>query len=302
MSEQTLNPIEVNLDNLTMIGKGYAAEVYKDGDKVIKLYHAKVPKETVLHYYHLANHTMKLNLPVVKNYGFVTAKGRYGIVFDFYSGTSFDNYFSKTKKEQYDCSELMGKMLKELHSIPLCECAHKYTDSGLIAYIRDLHILPDDKMNTLITMIDNLPGPKVMVHGDYHEGNIMIDNNGPILIDLDTLCKGNPILDLGYVYLGHKMPEEDKLQEKYGLGLDEMREFLFLFLEKYFETNDRNVIIKYDSIIDHSMKFLWFIYSLPITYELGEEKFKKFVDAEYSKVVNELDLLGKEITDIKWPE
>ena len=34
-----------------------------------------------------------------------------------------------------------------------------------------------------------------MVHGDFHEGNVMVQNGELLLIDLDGICVGNPLHD-----------------------------------------------------------------------------------------------------------
>lgn len=292
--------IEIDVDSKELIGKGCAAEVYKDGDKVIKLYYDKTTKDTAEYFYNLANHTMNLGVPVVKNYDFVTAKGRYGIVFDYFSGESLDNYYKKNKEDRFECAKIMGEMLRKLHSIDVFDGARKYTETGIMGAVSKMAMLPEDITKEIVSLIQNMPGPRVMVHGDYHEGNIMINEDGPRLIDLDTLSIGSPILDLGYVYLGHKIQDDSIREERYGVSLDVMNESLFVFLEAYFGIQSREILKKYDEQINHMMNFMVFLYSLGSASSLGEEAYKKHIEAGCQTALNELRMLNDNINVINW--
>jgi len=45
-------------------------------------------------------------------------------------------------------------------------------------------------------ILDKLPKGKSLIHGDFHAANVMIQGDEPMLIDLDRLSSGNPILEL----------------------------------------------------------------------------------------------------------
>lgn len=292
--------VEIDIESKELIGKGCAAEVYRDKDKVIKLYYDKTSKDMAEYFYNLANHTMNLGVPVVKNYDFITAKGRYGIVFDYFSGDSLDNYYKKNREDRFRCARTMGEMLRKLHSIDLYEGAKKYTETGIIGAVSKMALLPEDMSKEIVCLIENLPGPKVMVHGDYHEGNIMINEEGPRLIDLDTLSIGSPILDLGYVYLGHKIKDDAVREARYGVNFDEMKESLFIFLEAYLGIQSRETLEKYDALIDHMMNFLMFIYSLKSASKLGEAAYKAHIEAGCPVALNELRMLNDNMNVIDW--
>ena len=52
-------------------------------------------------------------------------------------------------------------------------------------------------------MINNISEPKFMVHGDYHINNVMIQDEEPLLIDMDTVAFGHPIFEFAAIYLGY---------------------------------------------------------------------------------------------------
>ena len=49
-------------------------------------------------------------------------------------------------------------------------------------------------------MIEAVPKQNTLMHGDYHTNNIMVQNGEPLLIDMDTLCMGHPIFELGPMF------------------------------------------------------------------------------------------------------
>ena len=49
-------------------------------------------------------------------------------------------------------------------------------------------------------MVEAVPEKHTMVHGDYHTNNIMVRNGEALLIDMDTLCMGHPIFELGSMF------------------------------------------------------------------------------------------------------
>lgn len=73
---------------------------------------------------------------------------------------------------------------------------------GVLELASNVH---DANLTSLSSMIEQLTstrakhfsGPTVVLHGDLHLKNILCDGQQVYLIDLDTLCHGNPLLDLG---------------------------------------------------------------------------------------------------------
>ena len=90
-------------------------------------------------------------------------------------------------------------------------------------------------------MIEALPKQNTLLHGDYHTNNIMIQNGEPILIDLDTLCVGHPIFELGSMYnafLGFSELNHNVIKDFMGYDRDTSKRFWNMSLQKYLSTDD----------------------------------------------------------------
>jgi hypothetical protein len=72
----------------------------------------------------------------------------------------------------------------------------------------------------------------------------MIQNGEPLLIDLDTLCVGHPIFELGSMYnafLGFSSLDHNAIKDFMGYDRDTSKRFWDLSLQKYLGTDDKDV-------------------------------------------------------------
>src|ERR1700737_2554881 len=77
-----------------------------------------------------------------------------------------------------------------------------------------------------------LPRPPVLVHGDYHFGNMLFDSGRvTAVVDWEIAQLGQPLLDLCCISLSHV--SADAVREIYGADPDDYRWFLALTYYKY---------------------------------------------------------------------
>ena len=76
------------------------------------------------------------------------------------------------------------------------------------------------------------PGPPVLVHGDYHFGNMLFDRGRvAAVVDWEIAQLGQPLLDLCCISLSHVAA--DSVREMYGADPDDYRWYLALTYYKY---------------------------------------------------------------------
>jgi aminoglycoside phosphotransferase (APT) family kinase protein len=76
------------------------------------------------------------------------------------------------------------------------------------------------------------PGPPVLVHGDYHFGNMLFDSGRvTAVVDWEIAQLGQPLLDLCCISLSHVLP--DAVREMYGADPDDYRWYRALTYYKY---------------------------------------------------------------------
>ena len=58
----------------------------------------------------------------------------------------------------------------------------------------------DDAANRIKRIIEEVPDSHKLLHGDFHMKNIILTKSGPMIIDMDTLCQGNPVFEFASIY------------------------------------------------------------------------------------------------------
>ncbi|MCR4814384.1 MAG: aminoglycoside phosphotransferase family protein [Lachnospiraceae bacterium] len=60
--------------------------------------------------------------------------------------------------------------------------------------------IPSEACLQLLKLTEKIPDSHTLLHADYHLKNILISDDELMLIDMDTLCAGDPIFELATIY------------------------------------------------------------------------------------------------------
>ncbi|MBO4725110.1 MAG: phosphotransferase, partial [Firmicutes bacterium] len=90
-------------------------------------------------------------------------------------------------------------------------------------------------------LLEALPHRDTLVHGDFHTGNVFLQNGEALLIDMDRISRGHPIIELSDLYyfyntLGVEGPEV--IEGFMGFSYDTAKQFFKEFLKVYLGTDD----------------------------------------------------------------
>ena len=161
---------------------------------------------------------------------------------------------------------------------------------GLWYLAKDIFIGYLDVINEYITqeqydrlkeMLSAMPDDLHMIHGDFQMKNVMLVDDEPMLIDMETIATGQPIFDLQALYLTYVAFGEDcpgNLSSFLGIS-DALGEPIWNYiLENYFDTSDEAE----RSAINDKIKLLGmirFLYLIAVTDmkngELGEKRIRR---------------------------
>ena len=136
-------------------------------------------------------------------------------------------------------------MLKSIHAIEVNP--GEVPDMKQIAlawadFVAD-HI-PEAQGKKLRALIEAVPKRNTLMHGDYHTNNIMVQNGEPLLIDMDTLCMGHPVFELGSMFnafVGYSELNHQNMMDFFGYSFETAGRFWNLALRMYLGTEDEAV-------------------------------------------------------------
>ena len=136
-------------------------------------------------------------------------------------------------------------MLKSIHATEV--------EDGEVQDMREIAIdwarfaaehIPEDQGKKLIALVEAVPKQNTLLHGDYHTNNIMVQNGEPLLIDMDTLCMGHPVFELGSMFnafIGFAELDHNVTMDFFGYSHETGERFWNMALKKYLGTDDENV-------------------------------------------------------------
>ena len=105
--------------------------------------------------------------------------------------------------------------------------------------------LPEKTYTKLLSLVEDLPKDNHMIHGDYHTKNLELQNDEVLLIDMDTLAVGHPILEFASVYNAFKgffELDHDAIEDFQGFSYDTAQKFLNKVMIEYLGTSDESKI------------------------------------------------------------
>ncbi len=174
---------------------GRTAEVYawEDG-QVLKLYRDWCPPDWVDHEAQIARVVDEAGIPAPKAGEIVEVNGRKGILYERVDGPDMLEALktSPLKVVAY------GRSLAELHL-----AMHRITNdslppqrAALVWSINHAQALPENLRRSVLQRFDALPDGSQLCHGDFHPGNVILSQRGPVVIDWMTAARGHPAADL----------------------------------------------------------------------------------------------------------
>ncbi len=192
----------LSVDGCEMIGKGANGAVYRyDEETIIKVYFNPDALPEIQRERELARKALVLGINTAIPYDVVRVGESYGTVMELLAATSL----SKMMKKDPEHLELPLKyyvdMLKQIHATevkPGDMPDMKQVALDWAAFDRE-H-LPEALGSKLYKLVEAVPERHTMLHGDYHTNNIMVRDGEALLIDMDTLCMGHPIFELGSMF------------------------------------------------------------------------------------------------------
>ena len=253
---------KVSVEGCAVIGQGGNGTVYRiDADTIIKVYNPGASLEKIALEKKYARAAFASGIPTAISFDTVEVGECYGIVFELLNAKTVGAAISEQPEKLPEYSEKMGKLFRLLHNTHMAPGVlptMKDKASGWIDYMEANYLQPEDAA-LLRRVLCAVPERDTVIHSDFHEGNVMVQNGELMLIDLDDVCTGHPIFDLALNYMSHvvaaqSMPAviEKSLQMSPENALKARQEML----KSYFGTDDAAVLTQYEQLMGMFTAFL----------------------------------------------
>lgn len=236
----------MSVEGCEFIAKGANGAVYRyDDETILKTYFAKDALSEIKQERENARRAFVLGINTAIPYGIVRVGDGYGTVTELLNATSVTKLIRKDPEDLSLAAKYYIDMLKCIHAIEaedgefpdMKETALEWAD------FVSAHI-PEEQAKKLRALIEAVPKRNTMMHGDYHTNNVMVQNGEPLLIDMDTLCMGHPIFELGSMFnafVGYSEHDHQNIMDFFGYSFETAGKFWNMSLKMYLGTEDEEV-------------------------------------------------------------
>ena len=236
----------MSVEGCEFIAKGANGAVYRyDDETIIKTYFAKDALPEIKQERENARRAFVLGINTAIPYGIVRVGDGYGTVTELLNATSVTKLIRKSPDDLTEAVGYYIDMLKSIHAIEVDEGAvldMKETALEWADFVAQY--IPAEQGKKLRALIEAVPKRNTLMHGDYHTNNIMVQNGEPLLIDMDTLCMGHPVFELGSMFnafVGYSELDHQNMMDFFGITFETAGRFWNLSLKKYLGTEDEAV-------------------------------------------------------------
>ena len=254
---------EVSIDGCEVIGRGAKGEVYRYNDElIIKVFNEKNTYHDVEQEIALSRKAFILGIPTAISFGIVSVKDRYGAMYELVDAKTISRLIARSPRHVEHYAGIMADFAHKIHNTAVSD-ADGFPDASerLMDYI-DFGIGCEDEelASKCRKLVSALPVSTHLVHGDFHTNNIFLLNGEPLLIDMDRVAKGHPIMEIGDLYYFYVVLGEDdpKVVEDFmGYSYQTAKAFFRSFMVQYLETEDTDRIrevVQKASILSYSRK------------------------------------------------
>ena len=236
----------MSVEGCEFIAKGANGAVYRyDDETIVKTYFAKDALPEIKQERENARRAFVLGINTAIPYGIVRVGDSYGTVTELLNAKSVTKLIRNNPDDLTEAANYYVDMLKSIHAIKV--------EDGTVPDMKETALdwadfvtphIPEAQAKKLRALIEAVPKQNTLMHGDYHTNNIMVQNGEPLLIDMDTLCMGHPVFELGSMFnafVGYSEHDHQNMIDFFGYSFETAGKFWNIALKMYLGTEDETV-------------------------------------------------------------
>ena len=194
-----------------LLSKKAGKSVYRDGDKILKIFEKSFDKSEVFHeaFAHARVETIE-GLHVPKILGIYEEDGQWVIEREYIAGKTLEELMKEhpEKKNEYIAQMVDLQMLMFTKKAPLLQ---KLRDK-LTYQINGLNTIDASTRYELLTRLESMPKHFKLLHGDFRPDNIIVAEDGTMyLIDWVHATQGNASADVARTYTTLYLEDRDEI-------------------------------------------------------------------------------------------
>ena len=181
------------------IGAGQSAVIYARDGIVAKVYREGQPRKQVFQEAFTLVVVGDMGIPVPGVYGVETFLGRTTLLMDQVRGESLMDITQKSPERAGECMDKVVELQVAMHKAQTTE--FRPIKLVLLGTIVASPGLTKEEKERLTKRLSSLPDGFSICHGDFHHGNILVENGTYRIIDWAEVAVGDPAADAARTYM-----------------------------------------------------------------------------------------------------
>ncbi len=183
-----------SVTQLKKIAEGREAEIFEYGEgRVLRLYRGDRPLEHAQAQAAILQSAADAGVRVPAVYGVETVDGRHGMILERIDGDDLFEIAARKPWRILSLASLTGRLQADMHGraapMSLVPVRQRYRQA-----VSDSSA-PQEFIDAALKTLDRLPDGDRLLHGDFHPGNIMLGDQGSVVIDWTGAARGSPEAD-----------------------------------------------------------------------------------------------------------
>lgn len=236
----------ISVEGCTVIGRGAEGTVYRlDPETIVKVCREGSDPSTIAGEKQRAQAAFLQGIPTAISYDLVDVDGCVGIVYELLDADNLEDLVDRDAGRRDELIARYARFLRECHKIELDPAKfenNKLRTLGALDYLEGAVCTPEE-LAKLKAIVANIPDSHRFSHGDAHVGNVMMQGDEMLFIDMTQVGMGHPIFDLMSMFLMFKFDAERQMATK-SLTLEDSHHVWDVFLRSYLDTDDEELLAK----------------------------------------------------------
>jgi aminoglycoside phosphotransferase (APT) family kinase protein len=178
----------------TRIAEGREAEIFEwDEGRVLRLFRS-ARSAVALEHETAAMRAVRAVVPLVPEvYDIVEVDGRAGIIMERVEGPDLITLLGSKPWRVFGAGSVLGATHAQINAIQAPATIEPLKER--LRRIANRPAVPEQSRLRLLQAIDGLPDGDRLCHGDFHPGNILMSERGPVVIDWPNVTAGDAVAD-----------------------------------------------------------------------------------------------------------
>lgn len=232
---------KISVDGCKVIGKGAVGTVYRYlDDMIVKVYKSDTTLKKIYAEKNKAQRAFTLGIPTAISFDVVKVGDSYGTIYEMLNANTMSTLIKENPDKLGEYAKEFSDVLKTIHNAEAAEgelpTAQKMFADPMLSYLKK-NVDAETKKH-IVELVNAIPPSQNIIHGDYHTNNLLMQNDEPMLIDMDKLACGNKIFELSSIYSTYVtfgLIDNDRVKKFMGFDYSVAVKFYEYFIKAYFD-------------------------------------------------------------------